>query len=129
MSKWSLTQMGRRATFLMNPPPSGSYSRHLQVTSESLITESDLTQRRKDTKKDCLTNKGNELPNAQRHYLFSSFASLPLCVFASRMAHHPKPQRDLGLNLRRRKLLVTTETLESDIAALAMIGDSSQPVI
>lgn len=30
---------------------------------------------------------------------------------------------------RSRRLFVTTETLESDIAALAMIGESSHPVI
>jgi len=33
-----------------------------------------------------------------------------------------------GLNPRSLRLFVTTETLESDIAALARIGDSSHPV-
>ncbi len=31
-------------------------------------------------------------------------------------------------NLRKRKLLVTTEMLDNAVAALAMTGESSQPV-
>ena len=34
----------------------------------------------------------------------------------------------LPLNDRKRRLFVRTETLDSDIAALAIIGDMSQPV-
>jgi hypothetical protein len=42
---------------------------------------------------------------------------------------HPKtaPQK-FQRNLRNLKLFVTTDTLDKDIAALAMIGESSQPV-
>jgi hypothetical protein len=34
----------------------------------------------------------------------------------------------VGRNRRSRRLFVTTETLENDIAALAITGDMSQPV-
>jgi hypothetical protein len=34
----------------------------------------------------------------------------------------------MGRIRRNRKLLVTTETLDNDMAALAKIGDNSQPV-
>ena len=34
----------------------------------------------------------------------------------------------LPLNDRKRRLFVRTETLDNDIAALAIIGDMSQPV-